>query len=90
MRANWDTDVFDRPEQLDLAPTPNKHLSFGGGGIHHCLGNQLARRQLAATLKELLVRLPDIASTGHTVYGAGNFFHTVSSMPATFTPEATR
>jgi len=88
--ANWDTDVFDHPEQLDLARTPNKHLSFGGGGIHHCLGNQLARRQLAATFKELLTRLPDIASTGHTVYGAGNFFHTVASMPATFTPEVSR
>lgn len=88
--ANWDTDVFDHPEQLDLARTPNKHISFGGGGIHHCLGNQLARRQLAATFKELLTRLPDITSTGDQVYGAGNFFHTVSAMPATFTPEALR
>jgi len=88
--ANWDTEVFEHPEQLDLGRSPNKHISFGGGGIHHCLGNQLARRQLAATFRELLTRLPDIASTGEQVYGAGNFFHTVSSMPATFTPEGAR
>lgn len=88
--ANWDTAVFDHPERLDLGRTPNKHIAFGGGGIHHCLGNQLARRQIAATFRELLSRLPDIASTGHPVYGAGNFFHTVSAMPATFTPESAR
>ncbi|GAA4120752.1 cytochrome P450 [Nocardioides fonticola] len=85
--ANWDTDVFEHPERLDLGRTPNKHISFGGGGIHHCLGNQLARRQLAATFRELLTRLPDIAVSGETVYGHGTFFHTVSSMPVTFTPE---
>ncbi|WP_370250657.1 cytochrome P450 [Nocardioides sp.] len=88
--ANWDTAVFDHPERLDLGRTPNKHISFGGGGIHHCLGNQLARRQLAATFRELLTRLPDIACTGGTVYGAGNFFHTVAEMPVTFTPESAR
>ncbi len=88
--ANWDTAVFEHPERLDLGRTPNKHISFGGGGIHHCLGNQLARRQIAATFRELLTRLPDIASTGNPVYGAGNFFHTVTAMPATFTPEESR
>ena len=84
--ANWDTEIFDHPERLDLGRTPNKHVSFGGGGIHHCLGNQLARRQLAATFRQLLTRLPDIESTGETVYGSGNFFHTVATMPARFTP----
>lgn len=88
--ANWDTEVFEHPENLDLGRSPNKHISFGGGGIHHCLGNQLARRQLAATFRELLTRLPDIASTGTPTYGAGNFFHTVSEMPVKFTPETTR
>lgn len=86
--ANWDTDVFEHPERFDLARTPNKHVSFGGGGIHHCLGNQLARRQLAATFRELLTRLPDIEVVGDTAYGAGTFFHVVSSMTARFTPES--
>ncbi|WP_299050377.1 cytochrome P450 [uncultured Nocardioides sp.] len=85
--ANFDPAAFDRPEQLDLARHPNKHLAFGGGGIHHCLGIQLARRQLASILRELLTRLPDIHVSGEPTYGSGNFFHAVLSLPVRFTPE---
>ena len=85
--ANMDTEVFDHPEQLNLSRSPNKHVAFGGGGIHHCLGAQLARRQLAATFRELLTRLPDIRTVGEPELGTGNFFHTVMSMHAEFTPE---
>ena len=85
--ANMDTEVFDHPERLDLSRSPNKHVAFGGGGIHHCLGAQLARRQLSATFRELLTRLPDIHAVGEPELGNGNFFHTVMSMTARFTPE---
>jgi len=85
--ANRDAEVFDHPERLDLSRSPNKHVAFGGGGIHHCLGAQLARRQLAATFRELLTRLPDIRAVGDPELGNGNFFHTVVSMTAEFTPE---
>ena len=88
--ANMDTEVFDHPEQLDLSRHPNKHVAFGGGGIHHCLGAQLARRQIAATFRELLTRLPDIHTVGKPELGNGNFFHTVMSMTAEFTPETSR
>jgi cytochrome P450 len=88
--ANWDTEVFEHPERFDLSRSPNKHLSFGGGGIHHCLGNQLARRQLAAIFRELLTRLPDMRVVGEPVYGTGNFFHAVNSMTVRYTPETTR
>jgi cytochrome P450 len=88
--ANWDETVFDAPERFDLSRSPNPHVSFGGGGIHHCLGNQLARRQLAAIFAELLTRLPDIAVVGEPVLGNGNFFHAVNSMTVRFTPETSR
>ena len=88
--ANMDTEVFDHPELLDLSRSPNKHVAFGGGGIHHCLGAQLARRQLAVTFRELLTRLPDIRIVGEPELGNGNFFHTVMSMRAEFTPEKQR
>lgn len=88
--ANWDTDVFDHPERFDLSRSPNKHLSFGGGGVHHCLGNQLARRQLAAMFRELFTRLPDIHVVGEPLLGNGNFFHAVNSMTVRYTPEVKR
>ncbi|MCW2607013.1 MAG: cytochrome [Frankiales bacterium] len=84
--ANRDETVFETPERFDLSRDPNPHVGFGGGGIHHCLGNQLARRQLAAVFRELLTRLPDLRVSGEPVYGTGNFFHTVQRLPVTFTP----
>jgi len=86
--ANWDTEVFDHPEQLDLGRHPNPHITFGGGGIHHCLGNQLARLQIKALWDELLHRLPDIEVCGDMVCTRSNFFHGVNHLPVRFTPES--
>lgn len=84
--ANWDTEVFTHPERFDLSRDPNPHVSFGGGGIHHCLGNQLARQQLGALWTELLTRLPDIEVCGEPSYTVGTFFHGVNHLPVRFTP----
>jgi cytochrome P450 len=81
--ANWDTEVFDHPERLDLSRSPNPHLGFGGGGVHFCLGAHVARAQLRAIFGELLRQLPDIQA-GDPTYVAGNFIHAVRSMPCTF------
>ena len=86
--ANRDETVFEAPQRFDLSRDANPHVGLGGGGVHHFLGNQLARRQLAAVWRELLTRLPDIRVTGEPVYGTGNFFHTVQRLPVTFSPEA--
>ncbi len=34
--GNRDESVFERPMEFDLARTPNRHVAFGGGGIHYC------------------------------------------------------
>jgi cytochrome P450 len=81
--GNWDTDVFDHPERLDLGRSPNPHLGFGGGGVHFCLGAHVARAQLRAIFGELLRQLPDIQA-GDPTYVPGNFIHAVRSLPCTF------
>jgi cytochrome P450 len=81
--GNWDTEVFDQPERLDLSRSPNPHVGFGGGGLHFCLGAHVARAQLRAIFGELLRQLPDIQA-GDPTYVAGNFIHAVHSMPCTF------
>lgn len=84
--ANRDESVFDRPHEFDLSRDPNPHVGFGGGGIHHCLGNQLARAQLRVLFDELLHRLPDIQAGEPDLLNA-NFIHGIKRMPCTFTPE---
>ncbi len=85
--ANWDTDVFDAPERFDLSRHPNPHISFGGGGVHHCLGGQLARQQIRAFWHEVLTRLPDIAVSGEMSRTTSTFFNGVNHLPVRFTPE---
>ncbi len=81
--GNWDTEVFDHPERLDLSRNPNPHVGFGGGGLHFCLGAHVARAQLRAIFAELLRRLPDIQA-GDPAYVPGNFIHAIRNMPCTF------
>ena len=68
--GNFDTDVFEHPERLDLSRNPNPHVGFGGGGVHFCLGAHVARAQLRAIFGELLHQLPDIQA-GDPAYLAG-------------------
>jgi hypothetical protein len=58
--ANHDPAVYpDRPECLDIARPNVKPLSFGGG-IHFCLGAQLARIEAEIAISTLLRRLPEL------------------------------
>jgi cytochrome P450 len=58
--ANRDEEVFDDPFAFDISRTDNPHVTFGGGGPHHCLGAMLARAEIRAVLDELLCRAADI------------------------------
>jgi cytochrome P450 len=57
--ANRDERHFDAPNALDLARDPNRHLAFGRGGVHHCLGAPLARMEGQIALNALLRRFPN-------------------------------
>jgi cytochrome P450 len=58
--ANRDPAVYpDQPEKLDITRPNVKPLSFGGG-IHHCLGAQLARIEAEIAISTLLRRLPGL------------------------------
>ena len=58
--ANRDPAVYpDRPDQLDITRPNVRPLSFGGG-IHFCLGAQLARIEAEVAISTLLRRLPEL------------------------------
>src|SRR3978361_1357811 len=58
--ANHGPAVYpDRPDRLDVTRPNVRPLSFGGG-IHFCLGAQLARIEAEVAIGTLLRRLPDL------------------------------
>jgi cytochrome P450 len=59
--ANRDEEVFDDPFAFHIGRAENPHVTFGGGGPHHCLGAMLARAEIRAVLDELLCRADDIS-----------------------------
>ena len=58
--ANHDPDMFDDPDQLDLAREPNPHLAFGFG-THFCLGAPLARLEAQLAFDMLTKRFPGLS-----------------------------
>jgi cytochrome P450 len=78
--ANRDEAVFDRPERFDVTRTPNEHVGFGGPGPHHCLGANLARREMRVMFREIATRIPDLEITGSPEPLRSNFIHGIKRM----------
>jgi cholest-4-en-3-one 26-monooxygenase len=86
--ANRDDTVFDDPFRFDIDRWPNKHIAFGGGGAHYCLGANLARMELKLIFREILERIPDMRLAGDVEMLRSNFIGGVKHMPVTYTAGA--
>lgn len=84
--ANRDADAFAEPDRLDLARSPNEHVAFGGGGVHFCLGANLARVEIRALFEQVLARLPDLELAGPVEWLRSSFISGPRRMPVRFTP----
>lgn len=84
--ANRDEEAFPDPHTFDVARTPNDHVTFGGGGVHFCLGASLARAEIKATMRQIVDRLPDIELTAEPTRLHSDFVNGIKKMPVRFTP----
>ena len=79
--ANYDDRQFPDPYRLDVGRTPNKHVTFGLGGPHFCLGAHLAKLEIRVWLEEMLPYLPRLELASDPVRLRSNFFNGVKRLP---------
>lgn len=88
--ANFDEEVFEAPERFDVGRSPNRHLTFGGGGPHYCLGAHLAKLEVQVLFDELLPRLDALEVTGPVQRMRTNFTNAIKRMPVRVTARGAR
>lgn len=81
LSANRDEEVFENAAELDVTRTDAGHAAFGGGGVHFCLGAQLARLELRVMLEELYAHVPNLTVTGPPDRLRSSFFHGIKRLP---------
>ncbi|WP_099039934.1 cytochrome P450 [Mycobacterium neglectum] len=62
--ANRDTAVYDDPDRFDISRTAAPAVLTFGGGVHYCLGANLARLELAEALKIVTRRMTKPSRSG--------------------------
>ena len=85
MSANYDDAVFEDPHRFDVTRAPNPHVSFGGGGPHHCLGAHLARFEISVLLEELLTHASSVEQAGDAVRLRSSWINGLKHLPVPVT-----
>jgi cytochrome P450 len=92
--GNRDETMFDSPDSFDiLRKNARRHQSFGGAGMHRCLGQMLARKELQIALPRLLQRLENlhiIEQGSDTAYWPGLLHRGITALRLGFAPGARR
>jgi cytochrome P450 len=83
--ANRDPAVYPEPDRLDVTRRNIRPLSFGGG-IHFCLGAQLARIEAEIAISTLLRRLPSLRldDADHPEWRPAFVLRGLQSLPASW------
>jgi cytochrome P450 len=80
--GNRDPEVFEEPDRLNILRKNVRPLSFGGG-IHHCLGSQLARLEGQIGFTSLFARIPELElETDNPTWSQNTVIRGLESLPA--------
>jgi len=79
--GNRDEAEFAQPDVFDVGRSPNRHLSFGRGGPHLCLGIHLARLEVKIVLAALARRVGAFSLAGEPRRIRSNFTNGLKALP---------
>ncbi|GAB1478043.1 cytochrome P450 [Paracoccaceae bacterium] len=85
LSGNRDETAFSNAFHVDLARAPNRHLAFGQGGPHVCLGMWLARLEVRVLFEELAKRIRAIEPAGEQKFLRSNFVGGIKELPVRVT-----
>ena len=81
--ANRDPARFADPDRFDIARKDVSHQAFGGG-VHFCIGNQLARMEARHAIGEFARRTRGLRIEQGRLEWSHSFFRVMASLPITF------
>jgi cytochrome P450 len=85
--ANRDEAVWECPDEIRLdrfGPGARPHLAFGWG-VHHCIGNALARREGELALRWILDRFESVERVGPVAVNAPFILRGLTTLPIRWT-----
>ena len=83
--GNRDETEFPGPDTFDVGRAPNRHLSFGRGGPHLCLGVHLAKLEVSIVLAALARRVARFSLAGPPQRVRSNFTNGLRELPVRIT-----
>lgn len=81
--GSFDEAIYEDPFTFRIDRRPNRHLAFGTGP-HVCLGQYLARFELASFFRELLDKVEHIELAGTPRFVEGSFVGGVKHLPVRY------
>ena len=83
--GNRDETAVRPADARQPAAQPNRHLAFGQGGPHVCLGMWLARLEVRVLLQEFAARVRRVEPAGEHQFLRSNFVGGLKRLPLRFT-----
>lgn len=78
--ANRDPDFWEDPDTFDVDRNAAAHFGFGFG-IHHCMGQAMARLEMQALITEMAKRISVIEPAGPAERATNNTLHGFETLP---------
>lgn len=81
--ANRDPERFPDPDRFDIRRKDVAHQAFGGG-VHFCIGNQLARMEARHAIGHFVERTKGLRIERGQLQWSHSFFRVMASLPISF------